>query len=80
VGDYSVILQNIGIVWGNEEDGWEQNRVGRGFCGVARPTSSKMELVQNESGRLVKRQVDIYNLDVLIAVGYAGSNSVASTS
>jgi len=33
-------------------------------------TSSKMELVQNESGRFVKRQVDVYNLDILIAVGY----------
>lgn len=33
-------------------------------------TSSKMELVQNESGRVIKRQVDIYNLDILIAVGY----------
>ena len=34
-----------------------------------RTTSSKMELVQNESGRIVKRQVDIYNLDILIAIG-----------
>ncbi len=33
-------------------------------------TSSKMELVQSESARTVKRQVDIYNLEVLIAVGY----------
>jgi hypothetical protein len=33
-------------------------------------TSSKMELVQSESGRIVKRQIDIYNLDILIAVGY----------
>lgn len=33
-------------------------------------TSSKMELVQNESGRQVRRDVDIYNLDILIAVGY----------
>jgi hypothetical protein len=33
-------------------------------------TSSKMELVQNESGRIIKRNVDIYNLDILIAVGY----------
>lgn len=41
-------------------------------------TSSKMELVQNESGRVVKRQVDIYNLDVLIAVGYR-INSVVGT-
>ncbi|MEK7654529.1 MAG: hypothetical protein AAB345_04635 [Patescibacteria group bacterium] len=30
-------------------------------------TSSKMELVQNESGRTIKRQVDIYNLEMLIA-------------
>ncbi len=30
-------------------------------------TSSKMELVQNELGRTVRRQVDIYNLDMLIA-------------
>lgn len=41
-------------------------------------TSSKMELVQNESGREVKRQVDYYNLDVLIAVGYR-INSVVGT-
>lgn len=41
-------------------------------------TSSKMELVQNESGRLVNRQVDIYNLDAIIAVGYR-INSVMGT-
>lgn len=41
-------------------------------------TSSKMELVQNESGRTVKRQVDIYNLDILIAVGYR-INSIVGT-
>ncbi len=41
-------------------------------------TSSKMELVQNESGRMVSRHVDIYNLDVLIAVGYR-INSVVGT-
>jgi prophage maintenance system killer protein len=41
-------------------------------------TSSKMELVQKESGRLVKRNVDIYNLDVLIAVGYR-INSIVGT-
>ncbi len=41
-------------------------------------TSSKMELVQNESGRQVRREVDIYNLDVLIAVGYR-INSVTGT-
>lgn len=33
-------------------------------------TSSKMELVQNESGRIVKRTVDFYNLDAIISVGY----------
>ncbi len=33
-------------------------------------TSSKMELVQNEKGRIVKRSIDIYNLDMLISVGY----------
>jgi len=41
-------------------------------------TSSKMELVQNEAGRRVKRQVDIYNLDVLIGVGYR-INSLVGT-
>lgn len=43
-----------------------------------RATSSKMELVQNESGRTVKRNVDIYNLDVLIAVGYRISSPVGT--
>lgn len=33
-------------------------------------TSSKMELVQNEEWRMVKRQIDHYNLEVLISVGY----------
>ncbi len=41
-------------------------------------TSSKMELVQNESGRQVRREVDIYNLDILIATGYR-INSVVGT-
>jgi len=41
-------------------------------------TSSKMELVQNESGRQVRREIDIYNLDVLIAVGYR-INSIIGT-
>jgi len=42
-------------------------------------TSSKMELVQNESGRMIKRKIDVYNLDILIAVGYR-INSVVGTS
>lgn len=41
-------------------------------------TSSKMELVQNEKGRDVRRIIDIYNLDVIIAVGYR-INSVMGT-
>jgi len=41
-------------------------------------TSSILELVQDESGRQVHRNIDIYNLDVLIAVGYR-INSVVGT-
>lgn len=33
-------------------------------------TISKMETVQNEGGREVKRQVEYYNLDVILSVGY----------
>ena len=33
-------------------------------------TVSKMETVQNEGGRSVRRTVDYYNLDAIIAVGY----------
>nr|WP_315256713.1 virulence RhuM family protein [uncultured Flavobacterium sp.] len=33
-------------------------------------TISKMEIVQQEGSRQVKRQVDFYNLDAIIAVGY----------
>ena len=33
-------------------------------------TSSKMELLQNEGGVEKKRNVDFYNLDAIIAVGY----------
>lgn len=34
------------------------------------PTISKNEIVQSEGGRLIKRAVDFYNLDVIISVGY----------
>ena len=33
-------------------------------------TSSILELLQKEGGRMVNRQVELYNLDVIISVGY----------
>ena len=33
-------------------------------------TSAKFALVQTEGGRVVSRQVDHYNLDVIISIGY----------
>ena len=33
-------------------------------------TISKMEIVQKEGNREVKRNIDFYNLDMVIAVGY----------
>ena len=33
-------------------------------------TVSKMETVQNEGGREIKRTLDFYSLDAIIAVGY----------
>lgn len=41
-------------------------------------TVSKMEIVQNEGGREVKRNTDFYNLDAIISVGYR-VNSVRAT-
>lgn len=41
-------------------------------------TVSKMETVQNEGGRAVKRQVDFYNLDAIIAVGYRVNSKKAT--
>lgn len=41
-------------------------------------TVSKMEIVQTEGGRSVKRLKEVYNLDVIIAVGYR-VNSVKAT-
>lgn len=41
-------------------------------------TISKMEIVQNEGGRNVKRATDFYNLDAIISVGYR-VNSVRAT-
>ncbi|HEY4515395.1 MAG TPA: virulence protein RhuM/Fic/DOC family protein [Candidatus Paceibacterota bacterium] len=45
---------------------------------IRKATSSKMELVQNESWRIVKREVDIYNLDAMIAVGYRISSPIGT--
>lgn len=36
----------------------------------ASATVANFATVQNEGGRLVKRQVEFYNLDVVISVGY----------
>lgn len=41
-------------------------------------TYSKMELVQKEGNRNVKRNVEFYNLDAIISVGYR-VNSVRAT-
>ncbi len=43
-----------------------------------RATCSKMEQVQNEGGRTIRRVVEVYNLDAIIAVGYR-INSVVGT-
>lgn len=37
-------------------------------------TCSKKEQVQNEGNRRVKRKIDYYNLDAIIAVGYRVSS------
>lgn len=41
-------------------------------------TVSKMEIVQQEGGRQVKRLVDFYNLDAIIAVGYRVNSKQAT--
>ena len=41
-------------------------------------TVSKMETVQNEGGRSIKRSVVFYNLDVIIAVGYRVNSKKAT--
>ena len=39
-------------------------------------TISKMETVQFEGGRQVKRQVEFYNLDAIISVGYRVNSDI----
>jgi hypothetical protein len=41
-------------------------------------TISKMEIVQNEGGRDVKRNIDFYNLDAIISVGYRVNSAKAT--
>ena len=41
-------------------------------------TCSKMEQVQQEGSRIVKRKVDFYNLDAIIAVGYRVNSKKAT--
>jgi prophage maintenance system killer protein len=45
---------------------------------VQNRTVSKMEIVQNEGKRQVKRAVDFYNLDMIISVGYRVNSSRAT--
>ena len=41
-------------------------------------TISKMEIVQDEGGRNVKREVNFYNLDAIISVGYRVNSTKAT--
>ena len=41
-------------------------------------TVSKMETVQNEGKRSVTRSIDMYNLDMIIAVGYRVNSKTAT--
>lgn len=41
-------------------------------------TVSKMEMVQNEGGRSIRRTMDFYNLDAIIAVGYRVNSKKAT--
>jgi hypothetical protein len=41
-------------------------------------TISKMEIVQNEGGRDVKRNIEFYNLDAIISVGYRVNSAKAT--
>ena len=41
-------------------------------------TISKMEIVQNEGGRDVKRAIEFYNLDAIISVGYRVNSAKAT--
>jgi hypothetical protein len=43
-------------------------------------TVSKMEIVQKEGSRNVSRELEFYNLDVIIAVGYRVNSNRATTS
>ena len=42
------------------------------------PTVSKMEIVQVEGDREIKRQLDFYNLDAIISVGYRVNSTRAT--
>lgn len=42
------------------------------------PTIRKFRIVQNEGGRDVEREIDFYNLDAIIAVGYRVNSSRAT--
>ena len=44
----------------------------------AEATISKMEIVQTEGNRNVKRTLDFYNLDAIISVGYRVNSRKAS--
>ncbi len=45
---------------------------------VKKATCSKMEQVQIEGGRKIKREIDYYNLDTIIAVGYRVNSKKAT--
>ena len=43
---------------------------------VRESTSSILELLRKEGSRIVKRQVELFNLDVIISVGYRVATAI----
>jgi hypothetical protein len=46
---------------------------------IKEATTEKSSVVQHEKGRLIKRNLNYYNLDAIISVGYRIKSSAATT-
>lgn len=76
--DRTVIVRHVNNIYRDGELVAEPTCAKNAQVGGQKPTKKKVSTVRTEGGRTVRREVDMYNLDMIISVGYRVNSKKAT--
>ena len=76
--DRTVIVRHVNNIYRDGELVAEPTCAKNAQVAGRKPTKKKVSLARNEGGRTVRREVDMYNLDMIISVGYRVNSKKAT--